>query len=66
MKTNKGEPIVRGKTYTTNTPVMAPVNHRNKLEKIIKEAKTETQVENDIALYLAKNGKSLEAIKGEA
>lgn len=58
-----GEPIVRSREYETFTPIMGLVNHSNKIEKIIKDAKTEEQLENDLALYLTKNAKSLEAVK---
>lgn len=58
-----GAPLVRGKIYETFTPVMGLVNHSRKIENIIKDAKTEMQLENDLALYLVQNAKSKEAIQ---
>lgn len=64
-KTESGEQILPGQTYTTRVPVYGLVNHEKKIKKIILEAKTEAQMDNDLGLYLAKNARSLEAITGE-
>lgn len=63
QKTESGNPIVRGQQYWVNDPVMGLVDHKKKIEKIIKSSKTESDLENQLALYLSKNAKSLEAIK---
>lgn len=62
-KTEKGDAIVRSKLYKTKDAVKGFVNHEKKIKKIISDAKTAIQIENDLALYLSKNAKSLDHIK---
>jgi hypothetical protein len=57
-----GKQIVPGKQYVFSETVRIKVNHKNRLKDVIKNAKTIEGMQDDLARYLVKFGKSKDAI----
>lgn len=57
-----GKPIHPGTEYTIREPIQVPVNHARRIREVIDKAKTLEGMNEDLARYLVKFGKSKQAI----
>jgi hypothetical protein len=58
----KGKPIFAGIEYVISDECYIPVNHRRRINEIIDRSKNMQDLQEDLARYLVKFGKSKEAI----
>lgn len=58
----KGKRVIATKQYVISDTVRTRVNHKRRLREVIDRAKTMAGMEDDLARYLIKFGKSKEAI----